>query len=44
MGLGQLFLEFFELTAIGALTVFVVLLALRFGLPRSVTVATRRTI
>jgi hypothetical protein len=43
MGLGWLFLEFFELTAIGALTVFAVLLALRVGLPRSVRVANRRT-
>lgn len=43
MGLGELFLEFFELTAIGTLTVFVILVALRLGVPeRSAAVANQR--
>jgi hypothetical protein len=39
MGLGQVFLDFFELTAIGAATVFAVLLALGFGMPARSAVA-----
>lgn len=43
MGLGQLFLEFFELAAVGAAAVFAVLLALGFGMPaRTVVMANRR--
>jgi hypothetical protein len=44
MGLGHLFLDFLEINAIGALTVFAVLLALRFGVPARSGVTNRRTI
>jgi hypothetical protein len=44
MGLGQLFLEFFELTAVGAAAVFAVLLALGCGMPARTLIAAQRRI
>jgi len=42
MGLGRLFLNFFELAAGGAATVFAVLLALGLGMPERTVVAANR--